>query len=65
MLIYLSLTILKSLHNFRVARLTFDTSIEWCDEKFVFRELFQIANNVILCGWTHHRHYIVLLRSTA
>lgn len=57
------LTVFKCLNHFRVARLTFDTSIEGRDEKFIFRVLSQIANDVCLARRTHHCHDIVFLRT--
>lgn len=59
------LTIFKCLNDFRVAWLSFNGTIEWRYEKFVFGEFFQIANDVILWCRTHNSHNIVFLWSAA
>lgn len=60
-----ALTVFECLNDFRVARLTFDTAIEWRNEKFVFGVLFQIANDVRLARRTHHCHDVVFLWTAA
>lgn len=54
------LTILESLYDFRIARLTLDRPIKWRNEKFIFRELFQAADVMHLAVRLHHGDAAVL-----
>lgn len=60
-----SLTILESLNNFGIARLTLDRPIKWRNEKFISRELVQVGHVVHLAVWLHNGYTVVLWRFAA
>lgn len=60
-----ALTILESLDNFGIARLTLNRSVKWRNEKFILWELVQVSNVMHLAVWFHYSHTTVLLSIAA